>query len=239
MLVFLDIPGSSTAAFNVCDTQPLHDLAEQASARLGSNVATGLFRITGRHGISVEEALMTSGTPWLALRGRLLGGKGGFGSTLRSQGNRMSANKSNNYDDCRDLYGRRLRTLKEAKGIMDKLDMEEKAREEAAEHRRKKIAEGLKERPATKHRFDDTPYMRKCEDIVEETKKTTRKAIRERMRKQNSGSRSPQSSSSSSLSTTEKAETKKAIATLIPLFDGDLSSSSSEDEGDNGNCGKD
>ncbi|KAJ2607593.1 hypothetical protein H4S08_004770 [Coemansia sp. RSA 1365] len=232
MLVFLDIPDNSTAAFNVCDVRPLHDLTEQVSARMGSNIATNAFRITERHGISVEEALKASGTPWLSLRGRLLGGKGGFGSTLRSQGNRMSANKSNNYDDCRDLYGRRLRTLKEAKGIMDKLDMEEKAKEEAAEHRRKKIADGLKERPARKHRFDDTPYMRKCEEIVEETKKTTRKAIKERMHKQNTRSGSPQSSSKTGV-TMEKS----TMLPLIPLFDGDLgnSSSSSEDEGGNGN----
>ncbi|PIA13922.1 hypothetical protein COEREDRAFT_10862 [Coemansia reversa NRRL 1564] len=232
MLVFLDIPDNSTAAFNVCDVRPLHDLVEQVSARMGSNIATDLFRITGRHGISVEETLKASSTPWLALRGRLLGGKGGFGSTLRSQGNRMSANKSNNYDDCRDLYGRRLRTLKEAKGIMDKLDMEEKAKEEAAENRRKKIADGLKERPARKYRFDDTPYMRKCEEIVEETKKTTRKAIKERMRKQNARSGSPQSSSK-----TRVTIEKPTMSPLIPLFDGDLgsSSSSSEDEGGNGN----
>ncbi|KAJ2079286.1 hypothetical protein H4R24_003890 [Coemansia sp. RSA 988] len=232
MLVFLDLPGSNTAAFNVCDTRPLHDLAEQVGVQLGSNITTSTFRITGRHGISVEEALLGSGTPWLALRGRLLGGKGGFGSTLRSQGNRMSANKSNNYDDCRDLYGRRLRTLKEAKGIMDKLDTEEKAREEAAERRRKKIADGLKERPTRKYRFDDTPYMRKCEEIVEETKKTTRKAIKERMRKKNAESESLRSSSSSpALAMAEKTLTDKHASTpLIPLFDSDLSSSSSEDE---------
>jgi hypothetical protein len=45
---------------------------------------------------------------------RLRGGKGGFGANLRSQGGRMSASKSTNFDSCKDLNGRRLGTLKEA-----------------------------------------------------------------------------------------------------------------------------
>ncbi|CAO1637261.1 unnamed protein product [Sympodiomycopsis kandeliae] len=47
----------------------------------------------------------------------LRGGKGGFGSMLRAQGGKMSANKRNaeeNTDSCRDLNGRRLATVKSA-----------------------------------------------------------------------------------------------------------------------------
>lgn len=46
---------------------------------------------------------------------RLPGGKGGFGSQLRAAGGRMSSQKTNNNDSCRDLSGRRLSTLKTAK----------------------------------------------------------------------------------------------------------------------------
>lgn len=46
---------------------------------------------------------------------RLPGGKGGFASQLRAQGGRMSSNKATNNDSCRDLNGRRLSTIKEAK----------------------------------------------------------------------------------------------------------------------------
>lgn len=46
---------------------------------------------------------------------RLLGGKGGFGSQLRAAGGRMSSQKTSNNDSCRDLTGRRLSTIKEAK----------------------------------------------------------------------------------------------------------------------------
>jgi hypothetical protein len=51
----------------------------------------------------------------LRLTPRLLGGKGGFGSQLRAAGGRMSSQKTSNNDSCRDLSGRRLNTIKEAK----------------------------------------------------------------------------------------------------------------------------
>ena len=51
----------------------------------------------------------------LRLTPRLRGGKGGFGSQLRAAGGRMSSQKTSNNDSCRDLSGRRLSTVKEAK----------------------------------------------------------------------------------------------------------------------------
>lgn len=51
----------------------------------------------------------------LRLVPRLRGGKGGFGSQLRAAGGRMSSQKTSNNDSCRDLSGRRLSTIKEAK----------------------------------------------------------------------------------------------------------------------------
>jgi hypothetical protein len=51
----------------------------------------------------------------LRLTPRVRGGKGGFGSQLRAAGGRMSSQKTSNNDSCRDLSGRRLSTIKEAK----------------------------------------------------------------------------------------------------------------------------
>lgn len=60
---------------------------------------------------------LKGGDDFLTLRliPRVLGGKGGFGSQLRAAGGRMSSQKTNNNDSCRDLNGRRLSTIKEAK----------------------------------------------------------------------------------------------------------------------------
>lgn len=59
----------------------------------------------------IDSSLIT-----LRLSPRVLGGKGGFGSQLRAAGGRMSSQKTSNNDSCRDLNGRRLRTIKDAKG---------------------------------------------------------------------------------------------------------------------------
>ena len=45
----------------------------------------------------------------------LLGGKGGFGSNLKSQGNRIK--KSDNNESSRDLSGRRIRTINQATAL--------------------------------------------------------------------------------------------------------------------------
>lgn len=75
----------------------------------------------------------------LQIRGRLLGGKGGFGSQLRAAGGRMSSRKNkNNQQDVnasnRNLDGRRLRTITEAKNLAEYLatkpEMDRKEREE-------------------------------------------------------------------------------------------------------------
>ena len=57
----------------------------------------------------------TSNLVTLRLTPSLLGGKGGFGSQLRAAGGRMSSQKTSNNHSCRDLTGRRLSTIKEAK----------------------------------------------------------------------------------------------------------------------------
>jgi Silencing defective 2 N-terminal ubiquitin domain len=73
---------------------------------------TTLASILGPRGIGNEN-----GNPLVSLRlvPRMRGGKGGFGSQLRAAGGRMSSQKTNNNDSCRDLSGRRLSTIKEAK----------------------------------------------------------------------------------------------------------------------------
>ncbi|KAF5327913.1 hypothetical protein D9619_004022 [Psilocybe cf. subviscida] len=60
----------------------------------------------------------------LRLSPRILGGKGGFGSQLHAAGGRMSSQKTSNNDSCRDLSGRRLSTIKEAKKLADYIEHE-------------------------------------------------------------------------------------------------------------------
>lgn len=78
--------------------RPTSNFVPSATTSLSSFLQNG-----GSHEISLQ------------LLPRLLGGKGGFGSQLRAAGGRMSSQKTSNNDSCRDLTGRRLSTIKEAK----------------------------------------------------------------------------------------------------------------------------
>ena len=89
--------------------------------------------------LQLKELLQNDRDEFLSLRlcARLCGGKGGFGSQLRAAGGRMSSKKKKNQGDAngssRNLDGRRLRTVTEAKALAEYLaikpDMEKKEKE--------------------------------------------------------------------------------------------------------------
>lgn len=89
--------------------------------------------------IAISELLSSAKDDFISLRLSLplCGGKGGFGSQLRAAGGRMSSKRKKNQGDTngssRNLEGRRLRTVAEAKALAEYLaikpDMERKERE--------------------------------------------------------------------------------------------------------------
>ncbi|KAL1751347.1 telomere stability and silencing-domain-containing protein [Schizophyllum commune] len=132
----------------------------------------------------------------LRLSARLLGGKGGFGSQLRAAGGRMSSQKTSNNDSCRDLNGRRLSTIKEAKRLAEYLESEperaaakaeaQKAKLQALERKlglepsggepsasgsgsgSKRAATDADAAPAPKKkRFDDTEYLEQTRELTD------------------------------------------------------------------------
>ena len=72
----------------------------------------------------------------------LCGGKGGFGSQLRAAGGRMSSKKKRNAGDAnssnRNLDGRRLRTVHEAKALAEYLALKPEMEKKEKEARRKR-----------------------------------------------------------------------------------------------------
>ncbi|KAH9958582.1 telomere stability and silencing-domain-containing protein [Russula dissimulans] len=124
----------------------------------------------------------------LRLVPRMRGGKGGFGSQLRAAGGRMSSQKTSNNDSCRDLSGRRLSTIKEAKKLAEYLEQEPARKKAAAEAQLAKL-EALERQlgidgaagpsssggdPAQvagrKHRFDDTEYLEQSRELMDNVK---------------------------------------------------------------------
>lgn len=125
----------------------------------------------------------------LRLSARLCGGKGGFGSQLRAAGGRMSSKKKRNQGEnngsSRNLDGRRLRTVTEAKALAEYLaikpDMEKKEKEqrrkrweqvvELAEKREEEIKSGSKGKI-------DGKWVEDKEEAGERTREAVQAAIR-------------------------------------------------------------
>ncbi|KAI0703816.1 telomere stability and silencing-domain-containing protein [Cytidiella melzeri] len=119
----------------------------------------------------------------LRLIPRLRGGKGGFGSQLRAAGGRMSSQKTSNNDSCRDLSGRRLSTIKEAKRLAEYIESEpirKKAQQEAQKAKLEALEKKLGIDRSTgagpseplagkKHRMDDE-YVEQSKELVDNVK---------------------------------------------------------------------
>ncbi|KAJ9539275.1 hypothetical protein OSB04_032008 [Centaurea solstitialis] len=106
---------------------------------------------------------------------RLRGGKGGFGSLLRGAATKAGQKKTNNFDACRDMSGRRLRHVNAEKKMEEWL-AEEKERklEKAAEDFIKKKAKTVKkagggdgtEKYVEKYRKDSAKCMEDVDKSV-------------------------------------------------------------------------
>lgn len=117
-------PPFPTLALSVPDGTTLENLHDILLARYPLLPSTADLRLSPVSGAVPYETTLASilgphdvGHSLISLRlvPRLRGGKGGFGSQLRAAGGRMSSQKTSNNDSCRDLTGRRLSTIKEAK----------------------------------------------------------------------------------------------------------------------------
>ena len=113
----------STLSIHVPDTTKISELFPLINGKYPSfplSLASSLVFSTHSGHVPPQSPIsdlkaISSNIVFLRLSPRLLGGKGGFGSQLRAAGGRMSSQKTNNNDSCRDLTGRRLSTIKEAK----------------------------------------------------------------------------------------------------------------------------
>ncbi|OCH90321.1 hypothetical protein OBBRIDRAFT_755122 [Obba rivulosa] len=162
-----------------------------------------------------------AGVPLVSLRlvPRLLGGKGGFGSQLRAAGGRMSSQKTSNNDSCRDLSGRRLSTIKEAKRLAEYIESEPARKQAAHEAKRAKL-EALEKKlgiadgagpseplAGKKHRFDDTEYLEQKEEIVENVKSAVAAGLLKKRKKAKTTHSPP--------AETEKKEQPSVVETAI------------------------
>ncbi|ETS79044.1 hypothetical protein PFICI_08897 [Pestalotiopsis fici W106-1] len=146
--------GPSTLSFPVSSCATLEDVALCLMQRIPANPETHRLiltttsnkqlipskiplstRLVSACGLSGQDKFVS-----LRLSAPLCGGKGGFGSQLRAAGGRMSSRKKKNGDEngsSRNLDGRRLRTVNEAKALAEYLaikpEMEQKEKQKRRE----------------------------------------------------------------------------------------------------------
>ena len=134
----------ATLSIPINSLTPITDLRQQLLKRLPCQDTRLTITTTSNKEIVYSNSPVSSLLPSeydkflpLRLSVPLCGGKGGFGSQLRAAGGRMSSRKKNNQGDInnsnRNLDGRRLRTVNEAKALAEYLalrpDMERKEKE--------------------------------------------------------------------------------------------------------------
>ncbi|KAF9130117.1 hypothetical protein BGW39_003477 [Mortierella sp. 14UC] len=154
-----------------------------------------------------EDAEQKQGLKYFTLSMRMAGGKGGFGSMLRAQGGRMNSQKTTNTEACRDLSGRRIKTVNEAKKMAEYVRGEPERKKARKDELKRKIEEKLElaDRPMRKHRFEDAKFFDQAEEQVEEVKNAVAAAIKESLK---AGSGSPPSSSGSASGSSSGAKGK-------------------------------
>ncbi|KAF1989018.1 hypothetical protein K402DRAFT_391174 [Aulographum hederae CBS 113979] len=161
----LDLP--STLSVPVDSSARISDFADTLSTRIPHLdqliITTNSNRQVLPHSSQPLASLLSSESDDLLplrLTTRLCGGKGGFGSMLRATGGKMSSKRNRNQGEqngsSRNLEGRRIRTVNEAKALaeylavkpgMDKKEKEERKKRwesivEEAERREQEIKDG-------------------------------------------------------------------------------------------------
>ncbi|KAI1179550.1 telomere stability and silencing-domain-containing protein [Nemania sp. FL0916] len=137
-----------TVSFPLPATSTTTDLRDSIASRLPQTDARFIITTISNKQITSSSTqplsdLCDINDDFLSLRLSLplCGGKGGFGSQLRAAGGRMSSKKKRNQGDengsSRNLDGRRLRTINEAKALAEYLaikpEMDQKEREKRRE----------------------------------------------------------------------------------------------------------
>jgi hypothetical protein len=181
------------------------DVLRAIYARLPPNIDSTLVISTTSNKLlrtsdeaSVSALLSDNTDTFLPLRisARLCGGKGGFGSQLRAAGGRMSSKKNRDRQEQngsnRNLDGRRLRTVDEAKRLAEYLATKPEMEKKEKEERRKRWEAVIDAAEATEAKIKsgkmgsnqgrlDAEYVESKEAAEEKIREAVQKAMRDQM----------------------------------------------------------
>lgn len=189
--------GAPTISFPISATATLDQLHESIYQRLPENLEQRLIlttisnkQLSAASHAPVSSLCKQSDDDFISLRLSvpLCGGKGGFGSQLRAAGGRMSSKRKKTGDEnasSRNLDGRRLRTVNEAKALAEYLaikpEMEQKEKEKRRE-RWQQVVDAAEEkeheiRNSTRGRLDGK-WVEDKEEAGERTREAVLAAIK-------------------------------------------------------------
>eukprot|EP00842_Homolaphlyctis_polyrhiza_P003946 jgi/Hompol1/4552/HPOL_000108-RA len=204
----LGLSHSTTDLFALCSESGRHTDSLQSLRQLRAlwdNVSSSVSSFDA----SIQSTAQHAFPMVLSMVPLLLGGKGGFGSQLRAQGGRMNKNKPTSNDSCRDLSGRRIKTVNEAKALADYIEKEAERERQRQSKIVEKIEKGLKEPVQKKIRFDDIAYEHDHDDTMETMSSAVELGL---MRALTSAASTPSVASTSTASAALKASAKKRLA---------------------------
>ncbi|KAL1561918.1 replication stress response regulator SDE2-like [Salvia divinorum] len=111
---------------------------------------------------------------------RLMGGKGGFGSLLRGAATKAGQKKTNNFDACRDMSGRRLRHVNAEKRLEEwRAEAEERKLEKMADEFLKKKAKEIKKSGRGNGGDGAEKYVAKYREDSEKCREEVERSVRE------------------------------------------------------------
>ncbi|KAL1536001.1 replication stress response regulator SDE2 [Salvia divinorum] len=161
---------------------------------------------------------------------RLRGGKGGFGSLLRGAATKAGQKKTNNFDACRDMSGRRLRHVNAEKKLEEwRAGAEERKLEKMADEFLKKKAKEIKKSGKGNGGDGAEKYVAKYREDSEKCREEVERSVRESVKGLMSSKRKNQDEGNESASKKFKIWFGKR-----KLGDSD----SEEDEDEDGTCVK-
>ncbi|KAI8588202.1 telomere stability and silencing-domain-containing protein [Geranomyces variabilis] len=183
----------------------------------------------------------------LTLTPRLRGGKGGFGSMLRAQGGKMASQKTTNFDSCRDLAGRRLKTVNDARALADYLEHEparKRKREEAKVEKLEKLAAANQgsSSGARKARFHDPEFEDAHREVMEDVVGAVGRALELQKGAENGKGKEsvvPAKAKSATNSPPAKAKVAPVVGADLSAWDALSDPESAEDEDDDEESGSD
>ncbi|OQV24094.1 hypothetical protein BV898_02047 [Hypsibius exemplaris] len=154
----------------------LKSLLLSDSVQLDWKDSTELFYVISNGRLVGDDCALEADREY-TVQCRVLGGKGGFGSLLRSFGSQISKNR--NQDACRDLSGRRLRNVKAEKRVKEYVEKQaekDKEKKKKKEEKIQKLKTTLQSKP--KHNFNDAEYEAERKRIPDKVFSAVEEGIR-------------------------------------------------------------